>query len=364
MRRSASSLLAAALLLGACKGREEKPADQPVLPTEEGKPAVSFVELAQRLSPSVVTVRTSAPVATRRGWFRMPEEVELALGAGIVIDKDGHILTNNHVLAAASDVTVVLDDGIELTAQIVGGDEDSDLGILKIDAKGHPLVPAILGNSDKTEVGEWVLAIGNPFGLERSVTAGIVSAKGRTFRELGREAWFSSFIQTDASINPGNSGGPLVNQWGEVIGVNTAVDTRGLGISYAVPINNARRILPMLLRDGRVVRSWLGVYVAPVTEEVARATKLGEPRGVYVAGVVDGSPAAKAGIARGDVVLRFDGEEAQLATLPWLASVAGVGRKVDVVVWRDGAERTLRVTMERLPEKRFTVGLSGAALGP
>ena len=351
MRRSASSLLAVALLLGACKGREEQRGEPPsVLPAGEGQLATSFVELAQRLGPSVVTVRTSARVATRRGWFRMPEEVELALGAGIVIDRDGHILTNNHVLEAASDVTVVLDDGTELPARIVGGDEDSDLGVLKVEPKGHPLVPAILGDSDRTEVGEWVLASGNPFGLERSVTAGIVSAKGRTFRELGREAWFSSFIQTDASINPGNSGGPLVNQRGEVIGVNTAVDTRGQGISYAVPINNARRVIPMLLRDGKLVRSWLGVYVAPVTDEVAQAVKLGEPRGVYVAGVVDGSPAAKAGILRGDVVLRFDGEDAELAALPWLASVAGVGRKVAVVIWRDGAERTITVTMERLPE--------------
>lgn len=351
MRRSASSLLAVALLVGACKGREqERGGDLGALPAGEGKPAASFVELALRLRPAVVTVRTSTRVATRRGWFRMPEEVELALGAGIVIDRDGHILTNNHVLEAATDVTVVLDDGTELPAQLAGGDEDSDLGVLKVDPKAHPLVPAILGNSDRTEVGEWVLAIGNPFGLEHSVTTGIVSAKGRTFREQGREAWFSSFIQTDASINPGNSGGPLVNQRGEVIGVNTAVDTRGMGISYAVPINNARRILPMLLRDKKVARSWLGVYVAPVTLEVAQAVKLGEPRGVYVAGVVPGSPAAKGGIVRGDVVLRFDGEDAELATLPWLASVAGVGRKVEVVVWRDGAERTIPVTMEPLPQ--------------
>src|SRR5262249_18755787 len=187
------------------------------------------------------------------------------------------------------------------------------------------------------------------FGLDHSVTAGIVSAKGRTFR-AGRGAWFSSFIQTDASINPGNSGGPLVNQRGEVVGMNTAVDTRGMGIGYAVPINNARRLLPALLRDGRVARTWLGVYLAPVTDEMAAGLELGAPRGVYVVGVAAGSPAAQADRRRGDVILRFDGEVVDAPKLAWLASVAGVGRTVEVVVWRDRAERRIAVRMERLPD--------------
>jgi serine protease Do len=349
MRTSAARLALLFSILGcdARPQREEKPRET-APPAVQRLPA-SFVELARRLNPSVVVVRTSARVAVDRGWYRMPEEVDQTLGTGFVIDDAGHILTNNHVLAAASDVRVSLYDGTELPARVVGRDEDSDLGILEVDPRGRKLTPAPLGDSDALEVGEWVLAIGNPFGLDHSVTAGIVSAKGRTFRE-GRGAWFSSFIQTDASINPGNSGGPLVNQRGEVVGLNTAVDTRGMGISYAVPINNARRLLPALLRDGRVARSWLGVYLAPVTEEVAGGLGLGAPRGVYVAGVVDGSPAAKAGLRRGDVILGFDGETVDGSKLPWLASVAGVGRKVEVVVWRDRAEKRVAVVMERLPD--------------
>ncbi len=342
--------LALLFLMFGCRERPEreaKPRETP--PPAAARGPASFVELAHRLNPSVVTVRTSARVAVDRGFYRMPDGVEEALGAGIILDGAGHILTNHHVVAAASDVRVSLYDGTELPAKVVGLDEDSDLGVLAVDPRGHGLVPAPLGDSDALEVGEWVLAIGTPFGLDHSVTAGIVSAKGRTFRE-GRGAWFSSFIQTDASINPGNSGGPLVNQRGEVVGLNTAVDTRGMGIGYAVPINNARRLLPALLRDGRVARSWLGVYLGPVTDDVAAGLGLDAPRGVYVAGVVDGSPAAKAGLRRGDVILRFDGEAVDGAKLPWLASVAGVGRTVEVVIWRDRAEKRVAVVMARLPD--------------
>jgi serine protease Do len=342
--------LALVLAIAGCHDRpahEAKPADA-AAPSGARLPA-SFIELARRLMPSVVTVRTSQRVVVDRGLYRMPADVDLALGTGFVVDGEGHILTNHHVIAEASDVRVVLHDGTELPARVVGRDEDSDLAVLAVTSQAHELVPVPLGDSDAIEVGEWVLAIGSPFGLDYSVTAGIISAKGRTFR-TGRGAWFSKFIQTDASINPGNSGGPLVNQRGEVIGINTAVDTRGMGIGYAVPVNNARHLLPALLRDGKVTRTWLGVYLAPVSSQVGNELGMDAPRGAYVAGVVDGSPAAKAGLRRGDVILSFDGEPADADKLPWLASVAGVGRTVEAVVWRDGGVKRISVTMERLPE--------------
>jgi len=352
------------LSLVACEGRRKTPQEaappapaassSPPAPDVTGVPT-DFVALAKSLDPSVVTIRTSARVrgsALERwlgGGGEVPE-AEIALGSGFVVDARGLIVTNNHVVSGGTDVSVKLADGRELPAKLAGRDEELDIALLKVDAKG--LVAAPLGDSDALEVGEWILAIGNPFGLEHTVTAGIVSAVERTLEEAqtGRRAVRASFIQTDASINPGNSGGPLVDIAGRVVGIAVAVDARGGGIGFAVPINVVKAVLPALERDGRAPRSFLGVFLARVTPERAAALGLGEAaRGVYVSGVVDGSPAARAGIAKGDVILEFDGRPAVLKTLPWRAALAGPGKKVKVKIWRGGGEKEVEVTLAKLP---------------
>ncbi len=350
------------MLVAACKsGKEPPPTAAPpaassataTAPDVTGVPT-DFVALAKSIDPSVVTIRTSARLrgGALQRWLGGGDDVpeaQIALGSGFIVDGRGLIVTNNHVISGGSNVAVKLVDGRELPARIIGRDEDLDIALLKVDASG--LTPAKLGDSDALEVGEWIVAIGNPFGLDHTVTAGIVSAVERTLddAQTGRRAIRASFIQTDASINPGNSGGPLVDIAGHVVGVAVAVDARGGGIGFAVPINVVKAVLPALERDGRAPRSFLGVFLAPVTPERAAALGLGEARGVYVSGVVDGSPAARAGIAKGDVILDFDGRAAALKTLPWRAALAGPGKKVAVKLWRGGAEKDVEVTLAKLP---------------
>ena len=351
--------------LAACQGRSsnppaptssEAPATTATAPApaaaSEGIP-VDFVALAKSLDPSVVTIRTSAVVSSARRlppWLReAPSEAEIALGSGFIVDARGLIVTNEHVVAGGTDILVRLASGDEVPAKVIGHDDDLDVALLRVDAPG--LVAAPLGDSDALAVGEWILAIGNPFGLDHTVTAGIVSAVERTFKETpsGKRSIYASFIQTDASINPGNSGGPIVSTAGQVVGIAVAIDARGGGIGFAVPINMVKAILPALERDGHAERSFIGVFLAPVTEERAADLGLGARRGVLVADVVDGSPAARAGIAKGDIIVEYDGRAADLKSLPWRTALGGPGKKVKAKVWRDGKEREVEVTLARLP---------------
>jgi serine protease Do len=273
-------------------------------------------------------------------------------GTGFIINKRGYILTNAHVIESSDDVRVRLVDERELTAKVVGKDERTDLALLKIDAGGDlPVAP--LGNSDEVQIGEWVVAIGNPFGLDHTVTAGIVSAKGRRdVRPGGSQSGFYDFIQTDASINPGNSGGPLINSRGEVIGINTAMNAQAQGIGFAIPINMAKVIVPLLLQYGHAPRSWLGIYPQSVTGQLERAFGLHDTRGALITDVVAGSPAAEAGLQPGDVVDDFDGKPIRRADdLTWLVATSHAGRPVGLTVIRKGSSFHLQVTPLAAPEE-------------
>jgi len=271
-----------------------------------------------------------------------------SLGSGFIIQADGYIVTNNHVVDGASEITVKLSDGRHFAAQVVGRDEKTDVALLKIDAQDLPVVP--FGDSDTLQIGESVMAIGNPFGLEGTVTTGIVSAKGRVIGE----GPYDNFIQTDASINPGNSGGPLVNQAGQVVGIDTAIVSRSggsVGIGFAIPINEAKSILPQLQAQGHVTRGWLGVSIQPMTAELAKAFHLDQDRGALVAQVVPDSPAAKAGLKMGDVIVEFDGHAISKAgDLPRLVADTAVGETATLRVFRDGKPLTVTAQIAALPE--------------
>jgi serine protease Do len=310
-------------------------ADGSPRPARDRPVPVSFVELARRLDPSVVTVTVDGA----------------GVGSGVVIDANKRlVVTNDHVIRGASRVSVMLAGGSEAQARVIGRDRATDIGLLQLE-RVEGLAPAELGDSDALEVGEWVVAIGNPFGLDHTVTAGIVSAKGRSAREVpGPDAnAYQSFIQTDASINPGNSGGPLLDVDGRVVGINTAVDARGAGIGYAIPINMVKQILPMLERDGVVKRAYLGVLIAPVDREAAAQLGLDRPRGALVADVGRDTPAARAGLQPGDVILAVDGAEVDDRSLPWVASVAGVGKTLSVEVWRSRKAILISMKTEIMP---------------
>ena len=287
-----------------------------------------------------------------------------SLGSGFIVRSDGYIVTNNHVVDGASDITVKLSGNRHYTAKVVGRDPKTDLALLKIDAQNLPTVS--FGDSDKLQVGEPVMAIGNPFGLEGTVTTGIVSAKGRVIGE----GPYDDFIQTDASINPGNSGGPLVNQAGQVVGINTAIVSQSggsVGIGFAIPINEAKSILPQLEAKGRVTRGWLGVSIQPMTPELAKAFKLEPDHGVLVAEVVPDSPAAKAGLKTGDVITEYDGHTITKAgDLPRLVSATPVGQNATVRVLRDGKPLTMTAQVATLPEPQQAAEAnpaSGKSLG-
>lgn len=333
----------------------------------QGRPD-SLADLAARLKPAVVNISTTQIVRFtpqpfgipfpegspmeeyfRRFFGPMPER-ELkrqSLGSGFIISPDGFILTNNHVVGRATEIKVILEDKREFQARLIGRDPKTDLALIKIEAEG-PLPAATLGDSDSLRVGDWVVAIGNPFGLGHTVTAGIVSAKGRI---IGAGP-YDDFIQTDASINPGNSGGPLFNLKGEVVGVNTAIVASGQGIGFAIPIKIAKELLPSLKR-GEVTRGYLGVYLADLTPEQAKSVGLKEGRGVLVVRVVRGGPAERANLQPGDIVVRFDGKEVPgTRDLSWLVATTPPGKEVEVEVIRRGKPLTLRVIIGRLEEER------------
>ncbi len=340
-----------------------------------------FVELAKKLKPSVVNISTSKVVNPQQRFRRPPQgqfggdpfqdffdrffegipsqpRTQRSLGSGFIISDEGYILTNNHVVANADEIKVKLSDGREFKGEVKGSDEKLDLALIKIDTKGH-LPVATLGDSDAMEVGEWVLAIGNPFGLAQTVTTGIVSAKGRV---IGSGP-YDDFIQTDASINPGNSGGPLFNTKGEVVGINTAIVAGGQGIGFAIPVNMAKAVITQLRETGKVTRGWLGVSVQPVTPELARSFGMKEEKGALISEVIKDSPAEKAGLQAGDVILEFDGRPiADMHELPRLAAVTPVGKKSRVKVLRNGKVLEKSVTIAKLAEGAEEQGASQASL--
>jgi serine protease Do len=315
----------------------------------------SFAPLVKVSDPSVVfisTVTTETEVSPFT--HRRRQALAQGLGTGFVFDKNGVILTNNHVIEGAQEIEVQLSDQRRFPAKVVGFDKTTDIGVLQIDAKDlHPLP---LGDSDAIEVGDWVVAIGNPFGLSHTVSSGIISAKGRTKDDVPLDpAGYYNFLQTDASINPGNSGGPLLDLKGEVVGINSAIRGGGAqGIGFAIPINMIKQLLPMLLRDGHVTRSWLGVNIKDVRDlapDDRQALKIPDgTTGAVLEFVVAQGPADKAGLQPGDVVVAFDGTPIErFAQLQWLASTAGVGRVVTVRVLRQGAAFDQKLTLGLLP---------------
>jgi serine protease Do len=290
------------------------------------------------------------------GPEREQKQTLRSLGSGFVVDKDGTILTNRHVVEGADKVVVSLADGKKYDAKVLGQDERTDVAILKIEPR-QPLTVIELGDSDETEVGEWVMAIGNPFGLGgNSVTVGVVSYKGRPL-DLSRRSTPIEMLQTDAAINPGNSGGPLLNSRGQAIGINTLIITQGVeqsaGVGFAVPINEAKQIIPQLKSKGHVVRGWLGVQVQALDEDMAQSLKLKDTKGALVADVTAGSPAEKAGLKAGDVVVALDGKPIQNGSeLSRHVAAKAPGAKMDVEVVRDGARKSMAVTLGTFPDAR------------
>jgi serine protease Do len=334
-----------------------------------------FAELAIRLKPSVVNISTSKTIRPQRPIFpgqpspyneffeeffdrffrgQPMDRKERSLGSGFIISADGYILTNDHVVDGADVIKVRLSDGREFNGTVQGLDPKLDLALIKIDVGQEELPVAEMGNSETLKVGEWVMAIGNPFGLEQTVTVGIVSAKGRV---IGAGP-YDDFIQTDASINPGNSGGPLFNEAGKVIGINTAIVAGGQGIGFAIPINAAKSIIPQLRETGHVVRGWIGVTVQELTEELAESFGLKKARGALVTDVEDDSPARKAGLQRGDIILEINGQTLEnLSDLPRIVAALPVGAKARMTLFRDGRTKEARVTIgtqdrDQQPAKR------------
>jgi serine protease Do len=332
-----------------------------------GRP--SFAALVATVDPAVVHIKVTSIVKTG-GMDGFPPDAfgddapfpgfpfpqrraphegsrQQGAGSGFIIRADGVVLTNNHVVENAKEITVILSDGRELTGQVLGRDPKTDLAVVKID--GHALPVARLGDSDGLKVGDWVVAIGNPFGLNNTVTAGIVSAKGRA---IGGP--YDDFIQTDASINPGNSGGPLFDESGNVVGINSAIYSQNggnIGIGFAIPINMAKKLVPELEENGHVTRGWLGVSIQSVTPDMAESFGVEGKHGMLVAGVTPDSPAAKAGLQPGDVVLRYDGKALDAHTaLPALVAATPIGTTVPLEIVRDGKTKTVEVTVAKLAE--------------
>jgi len=319
---------------------------RPVLVGSDGMP-FSFAPLARRADPAVATIKALVAHESSSGRRRVVSE---GLGTGFVYDPDGLLLTNNHVIADASDIEVSFHNGLEVSAKVVGRDKHTDVAVLRIDQHNLPSLP--LGDSDAIEVGDWVVAIGNPFGLSHTVSAGILSAKGRTrddVRGLDQSGYFN-FFQTDASINPGNSGGPLLNLRGEVVAINAAVRANANSIGFAIPINMVKQLLPMLIAEGHVRRSAIGVTVEALSAADATRLKRPDRQGAWVKGVVPGGPAESAGITRDDVILAFEGKTvADPNELRWLASIGGVDKVVTLRVARGERSIELKVKLGELP---------------
>jgi serine protease Do len=334
----------------------------------------SFADLAERLSPAVVNVSTTQakggqqngpdrnrprtpPGGSLEDLFRDflerqgPPRKVTSLGSGFIIDATGYVVTNNHVIAEADEISVTLSDDSTFKATVVGKDQKTDLALLKLDlgSRKAPLPTVKFGDSDKSRVGDWVMAIGNPFGLGGSVSVGIISARARSL-----QGPYDDFLQTDAAINKGNSGGPMFNMDGEVIGINTAIYSPSggsVGIGFAIPSNLASSVVDQLREFGRTKRGWLGVRIQTVDEDLAKTLALDKPRGALVADITPGGPAEKADIKPRDVILSFDGKEiTEMRKLSRVVAEAKVGAEVDVVIWRDGKRRTVKAKVGELEE--------------
>ena len=325
----------------------------------------SFADLAEKLMPSVVNISTTQTIKTTNNPFpfqfppgspfeemfkdfnQPTERKASSLGSGFIVDKEGTVITNNHVINNAEDIVVRVGEK-EYKAKIVGADPYMDIAVLKIESK-DTFTPVKFGDSDKARVGDWVMAIGNPFGLGGTVTAGIISARNRDIN-LTR---YDDFIQTDASINQGNSGGPLFNMDGDVVGINTAIiapnQSGSIGIGFAIPSNAASSVIDQLVKFGETKRGWLGVRIQEVTKEIADVEKLKNTEGALVASVGEKSPAEKAGLQPGDIILKFDGQKIDtMRTLPKLVSRTEVGKTVELEIWRDKKLITKKLTLGRL----------------
>jgi serine protease Do len=348
----------------------------------------SFADLAERLQPSVVNISTETIVEAKQRafpsipgnpgdpWnqffrrffegspFNQPRRQERSsLGSGFIIGEEGLIVTNNHVVAKATRINIIFQDRKKRRAKVVGRDARTDIALLKVDLKAGEKLPALkFGNSDKLRVGDWVMAIGNPFGLSHTVTVGIVSAKGRV---IGAGP-YDDFIQTDASINPGNSGGPLFNLRGEVIGINTAIFSRGggnIGIGFAIPVNVAKSVIPQL-RNGGVTRGFLGVTIQEVSEALAKNFALDKAKGALVSNVVKDGPADKGGLRRGDVIVEVNGKTVPNSrTLPRMVAKLPPGSRAELKIIRNGQTRKVTVTLGKLPESPVVASLPPQEMG-
>ncbi len=324
----------------------------------------SYADVADVAMPGVVNISTDKLVELpanhpelgdpfMRRFFGLPdgggEQVQTSLGSGVIISPDGYILTSNHVIERGTRIRVALSDAMEFDAEIVGQDEQTDVALIKIESD-EPLPFVRMGDSGVLRIGDQVMAIGNPFGVGQTVTLGIVSATGRRIGMMDYE----DFIQTDAPINPGNSGGALVNMAGELVGINTAIMSRSggsQGVGFAIPSNMADRIRGMLEKDGRVKRAWLGVITAEVDRTMAEALGMERPRGVLMSVINEDTPAERAGLKEGDIILAVDGREVNsISQLRNTISLAGVGHDADLLVLREGRERTLQVELAEMPE--------------
>ena len=330
----------------------------------------SFADLAEKLMPSVVNISTTQTIksTTNPFPFQFPpgspfedmfkefnkqiERKATALGSGFIIDEKGIVVTNNHVIQGAEDIMVSVNGSTEYKAKVIGTDPYMDLAVLEIESN-EKFIPVVFGDSDKARIGDWVIAIGNPFGFGGTVTSGIISSRNR---DIGLTR-YDDFIQTDASINVGNSGGPLFNLDGEVIGINTAIIAPGqsgsIGIGFAIPSNPASNVISQLIEFGETKRGWLGVRIQEVTKEIADLENLKKPKGALVASVLENSPAAKAGIKAGDIILEFDGKSVDtMRTLPKLVAQTKVGKRVILKIWRNQKLISKRVLLGRLESSR------------
>ncbi len=324
----------------------------------------SFADLAEKLMPSVVNISTTQTVVTNSNPFpfQFPpgspfedmfrefgspqERKSSALGSGFIIDEKGIVVTNNHVIQDAEDIIVRVNGDKEFKASVIGADPLSDIAVLQLDTD-EKFLPVKFGNSDEARIGDWVIAIGNPFGLGGTVTSGIISARNRSIG-LSR---YEDYIQTDASINSGNSGGPLFDMNGDVIGINTAILGRNgsIGIGFSIPSNSAKIVIDQLIKFGETKRGWLGVRIQDVTKEIAEVEKLDAPRGALVASVAENSPSDKAGVKAGDIILEFNGEKIQeMKELPMIVARTEVGKVVEVKIWRDKKQIIKKITLGRL----------------
>src|SRR3989454_100523 len=370
-------MLVAGVTLGAVAGgRTDRVAPPvmtptaPVLPVQMPLNTGSFAGVAEIIKPAVININTVSKGGLPGGGGRTPFEEffgedffrrffgdtperipQRSLGSGVIVDATGIALTNAHVVEKATEIEVITLDGGKHKAKVVGLDKKTDLAVLKLDDGKGQFKFARLGDSDRMQVGDWVIAVGSPFGLQATVTAGIVSAKARN---IGQGP-FDDFIQTDAAINPGNSGGPLVNMQGEVIGINTAIVAGGSGIGFAIPSNMAKKIYTEINSKGRVPRGWLGVSIQPLTQELARSFNAKDTKGVLISDVIGESPAAKAGLKPGDILLEFDGKKVEApADLQRTVGLAQPGQEAKMKVWRDQGEKTIDIKIGEAPDDKET----------